>query len=121
MRFNSEKTDLDKSILSDFLNGGSVIYYPGARKRSRGQYNKSGNWLIWKRIAIEVKKDQKKSIYQILELNYGGALPWIHRVNDRRFYYLERSRLPVKCPRLQDLSRTIERYTRSGEVAPWTP
>ena len=26
----------------------------------------------------------------------------------------------VKCPRLKDLSLDIERYTRSGEVAPLT-
>ncbi len=42
MRFNSEKTDLNKSILSDFLNGYSMIALLESRKRSREQLNENG-------------------------------------------------------------------------------
>ncbi len=45
MRFNGEKTGLDKSILSDFLNGYSMIALLESRKRSREQLNESGYML----------------------------------------------------------------------------
>ena len=68
MRFNGEKTGLDKSILSDFLNGYSMIALLESRKRSREQLNESGYMLqqtVTENRGDLMKGDESKAIIRV--------------------------------------------------------